>query len=180
MSLHQCPTLLQAGGIFTKAFTNAEKWIAVCELIGITDNRKPRQQIQQPKPVVKTPKAVKNPRGDPKPASPATTHNRAMIEYCCGPDSLLGQKTRQSEGCIVHRITQKEDATSDAGHELGMKLLDEPKTMLFASMPCTGGSAWMNINKLKPGGMEIYRGHRKLLWRIWARFEDAAKEGQWQ
>ena len=48
--------------------------------------------------------------------------------------------------------------------------------LLSASIPCTGGSPWQNINSQKPGGLEKIKEHKRLFNKIWTSFKIVAKE----
>jgi hypothetical protein len=99
-------------------------------------------------------------------------HNRLMIEYCCGEQSKIGQPSDANVGCKVIRITESVDARSDNVDRL-LDLNDHfGPVMLFASIPCTGGSPWMNINKLHAGGLMKFNAHIKLFKQLWLKFED--------
>ena len=37
--------------------------------------------------------------------------NRIVVEFCCDPDSKLGQSRHASRGCFVVRVTEEQDAT---------------------------------------------------------------------
>ena len=50
--------------------------------------------------------------------STAKSYNRVLVEACCGPDSLLSQQTKASEGCLAVGLTKDEDFTSNYGIEL--------------------------------------------------------------
>ena len=43
--------------------------------------------------------------------------------------------------------------------------------IIWASMPCTGGSPWQNINRHLPGGMDRLRKHWDLWEQLWTKFE---------
>ena len=48
--------------------------------------------------------------------------------------------------------------------------------LLWASIPCTGGPPWQNINAKKPGGLEKINGHKILFNMIWTSSKIVAKE----
>ena len=76
--------------------------------------------------------------------------NRRLIELCCGESSLLGQKcTSCSKGCGCIRLTQKIDMTSDAGLAFALCQITHAQTLLWCSIPCTGGCPWNRINVQK-------------------------------
>lgn len=84
------------------------------------------------------------------PLDPDGKYNRTLIEFCCGSDSLLGQRTKQSKGCRVIRITEDVDGSSAAAAYLSATGCVSGKALLFVSIPCIGGTGWQNINKLFP------------------------------
>ena len=79
-------------------------------------------------------------------------HERLLIEYCCGPDSFISTPCKWTTGCKMIRLTEKEDMASEEGlmHALEMLKKDHAaqkgRVMLWAAMPCTGGSAWNRYN----------------------------------
>eukprot|EP00972_Heterocapsa_arctica_P073548 10861972-Heterocapsa_arctica.AAC.1 len=56
-----------------------------------------------------------------------------------------------------------------------MEAFKRPNCVLWVALPCTGGSPWQHINKMKPGGEENLREHHKLFQDIWAKFLKVAK-----
>ena len=50
------------------------------------------------------------------------------------------------------------------------------ETLLFATMPCTGGSPWGNTHAKKPGGAARLRKHWKTFRKIWDTFATCAKQ----
>ena len=75
--------------------------------------------------------------------------------------------------CLVVRVTQGIDATKQSTLEY---ILDIVRTsvapvLLFAAMPCTGGSPWQRLNRLKPGGPRMMMKHRKLFNDLWSNFD---------
>ena len=45
------------------------------------------------------------------------------------------------------------------------------RAMLYASIPCTGGSSWQFINKVYPSARSKIRKHRIIFNRLWKTFE---------
>ena len=79
-----------------------------------------------------------------KPSAPAPLRNegRVLIEFCCGPDSLLGQSTAASKGCEVVRLTEKEDVTTEVGLKVALRAANKKNVLLWSSIPCTGGCSY--------------------------------------
>jgi len=170
MKLEFVDTLHQAADIFTKAFGSKEKWEQVCALVSHLPEAG-RAALFAPA------------RGASAAAPPSDPgYDRCLVEFCCGPDSLLGRPTRASAGCRVIRVTEREDVTTPAGRTFVLNSLREAARhlrgvsthapgglrtdgisgasaragtvplLLFAAIPCTGGSAWQHINVRRPGG----------------------------
>ena len=180
--LRYCDSNKMAADIFTKAFTSAEKWWDVCKLIG--------QVFPSGSPPVRS-RLGQGPR-EPSPGRPgaiekgkllATTTpsaaptlqtpvNRRLVEFCCGKDSKLGQLTNSSRGCEVVRLTQDDDVTTPAGFKTALQSVSKPSgaLLLWASIPCTGGSAWQHINKRHSNGRLLIKKHKLLFRSIWAAF----------
>ena len=75
-----------------------------------------------------------------KSASPAeVSHNRTLVEFCCGPNSVLGTPSKASTGCSVIRLTEDDDVTTKSGLDKAKKAVKQKPVLLWASMPCTGG-----------------------------------------
>ena len=74
---------------------------------------------------------------------------RYMLEACCDGDSMLG-KVAGEFGCVLNRVTKKEDLMSDQGFaDAGRFAHDHPGADLWGSLPCTQWSSWQHINKSK-------------------------------
>jgi hypothetical protein len=162
MLLTICPTALQAADIFTKAFSNADKWK---EVIGLINHGK-RNQIFTKCAIDKLVSAAPSITDDRRQLYP----KRTLVEFCCGPESLLGSYAEEFPGCKVIRLTIEDDVPTDEGINKALIAVDN-KCMLWASMPCTGGSPWQNINKLKPNGAILYQKHRRVFKKLWLAFE---------
>ena len=77
--------------------------------------------------------------------------NRAIIELCCGPDSRMGESSKESKGCMVLRVTEADDLTKAATVNYLIAIINRFKknkipTLLWASIPCTGGTRCTNLN----------------------------------
>eukprot|EP00975_Prorocentrum_lima_P048640 10176674-Prorocentrum_lima.AAC.1 len=61
--------------------------------------------------------------------------------------SRIGSKA--PDDCRVVRLTEQKDMTSDEGVEYALgeiKKTKEKGILLWASIPCSGGSSWQHIN----------------------------------
>eukprot|EP00972_Heterocapsa_arctica_P059360 8753698-Heterocapsa_arctica.AAC.1 len=56
-----------------------------------------------------------------------------------------------------------------------MEAVKRPNCLLWVAIPCTGGSPWQHINKLKPVGEANLREHYKLFQEICGSFLKVAK-----
>ena len=98
---------------------------------------------------------------------------RKIVEFCTGEESVLGQPTVHANDCIQHRLTIANDLTKYENLQVCCSLIDDEdpvirkNTTLFAAIPCTGGSMWYNINKMKPGGMAKLRKHLQTYRKLW-------------
>ena len=101
--------------------------------------------------------------------------HRTIIEFCCGENSVLGRSTGSSVNCNVIRVTQRHDVTTEEGLRFVLENIKNagPNVLLWASMPCTGGSPWFHINKVKPGGDIRLKKHVALFSKIWRAFQKA-------
>jgi hypothetical protein len=99
-----------------------------------------------------------------------------MIEFCCGEQSKIGQPSAANVGCKVIRVAESVDARGNNVDRL-LDLNDHVgPILLFASMPCAGGSPWYYMNKLAPGGLVKYQAHIKLFDQLWLKFEDLCEK----
>ena len=74
---------------------------------------------------------------------------------------MLGQNTSHSKGCRIIRITEEIGAATIEGAYLAAKGCSSNNAMIFAAIPCTGGSPFQHLNKHKPDGMRKIREHIK-------------------
>ena len=84
----------------------------------------------------------------------------------------------EAKNCTVHRIRIKHDVTTKSGQEHVMSLIEQNKgknLLLFASMPCTGGSPWQNLNIKIKGVAAKVRAHWKVFRKIWSFFVIASE-----
>jgi hypothetical protein len=139
-NLNNCKTDDMKADIFTKSFTDPVKWNQNC--LFICHIYPESSWIKASKPCAGQPAA---------PAKPAQ-NQRLIIEFCCGPESRLGQvsKCKEARGCKVERITETHDVTTESGVNHVMELIDKcngSSTTLFAAMPCTGGQSLATIQQ---------------------------------
>jgi hypothetical protein len=81
--------------------------------------------------------------------SAAARAGSTVIEFCCGSDSLIGD-TQIANGALVIRLTEDIDMTSKSGLQFALaKAREHPGALLMISMPCTLGTPWNNINKIR-------------------------------
>ena len=109
---------------------------------------------------------------DSKPACPANANDqggrngsnsfqRMLIEFCCSSDSKLCTPREASKGCRLIRVTENEDGTTQGcrkwlAQEVQSFRENNPQgeVLLYASLPCVGGSPWGYINRLTDSGAE--------------------------
>ena len=106
MIIVQCPTDRMCADIFTKSFTNAEKWYHACNLIGHVYPSQINWIDHRSDKIC----------GNHRPATPATPrYDRVIIEFCCGNQSRIGNWADKFEGCKSRRLTIEEDMTTESG-----------------------------------------------------------------
>ena len=100
-------------------------------------------------------------------SAPATAQKeitRHIVEFCTSENSKIGDERCTKEGCSVVRCSLKDDVTTNAGRKRAIEGVSKPGCLLWASMPCIGGSPWQHINRHKPGGArKVRRSHKRLL-----------------
>ena len=109
--------------------------------------------------------------GEPAAAAPCPTP-RCIIEVCSGEDSKLGDVSRSTAaGCQVSRFTPNNDFNQS---ENGRKAVDFASrfqhVLIWASLPCTGGTPWNFINNKIPSARKKVANHRKLFNVLWKSF----------
>ena len=109
-------------------------------------------------------------------------YDRVMVEFCCSPESKLGQAREASKHCHVVRVTEADDATKSKTiqalvskiHALCDEGGDTSKPLLlFASLPCTGGCPWQRINVEK--NPELVQSHQELFIRLFKSFQSLCR-----
>ena len=96
------------------------------------------------------------------------------MEFCCTANSRLGDLKYQHDGCVVTRLTKQDDVTTPKGFNLAKRAVKSENCLLWASMPCTGGSPFQNLNRHKPGGDARLAKHRAEFARIFKSFRSVA------
>jgi hypothetical protein len=176
-SIEYCDTKRMAADVFTKAFRNSQKWEHATSLVGLS---RPGQFGPADCPPEGAALAACPSGGVADDAAPATESEeklpkRRIVEFCCGEDSLIGKENPSSEGCEVVRLTVAVDVTTPKGLATALAAVSKPNTLLWASMPCTGGSPWQRLNKSRPGVQAKLEEHWRVARLIWASFEKVAR-----
>ena len=177
---------LQAADILTKPFTNSEKWESALRLMGISSQPLPRKEQQKMKacagePVPSTASGSQHRAGEPACPSVAS-HSRVLIEFCCGPDSKLGDRSRKySKDCYVIRCTEERDVTSrsnimDIRNEVVRAIesstIQPCPVLIWISIPCTGGTTWSYVNLQHESAKLKVEYHRHVFEKIWSSMVD--------
>ena len=79
------------------------------------------------------------------------SRKRLLLEFCCGPESKLGNRSNMVDNdCVVIRLTEEHDMTTEFGYMYAISRIREHEghhITLWGSMPCTGGSPWQYVNE---------------------------------
>ena len=160
-------TTLQAADILTKPFTSADKWNKALDLLSIRRAKQPTRKAS----AAPTAGACRTTR-------PEAQFSRLMVEVCCGSTSILGEVAKEKyPECEVLRITKNEDLNNV---DTRKSILSKAKSyaavskpiLVWASLPCTGGSTWSHLNLTIEGNRERVLAARKLFTKLWASFVD--------
>ena len=112
------------------------------------------------------------------PAVPARKmqEQRCIVEVCCSSNSLIGKLADSC--CEVIRITEEDDFTTDKGRAKALTAVRKygVDTLVWISIPCTGGSPWQNLNKKRKSGLVRLRQHHKLFKQLWLSAVEVAHE----
>jgi len=106
-------------------------------------------------------------------------YNRRLIEFCCGRNSRLGRPFPWNDGCDVVRLTMDDDVTTERGLARAIAAVRDSSlpVLLWASIPCTGGSPWQNLNAKRGASTRKLIARRIRDFRlIWASFVQVAAE----
>ena len=177
---------LQAADILTKPFTNTAKWESALRLMGISSQPAPRKEPQKMKACAGEParsdaSGTQQRAGEPACPSVAS-HSRVLIEFCCGPDSKLGDRSRKfSKDCFVIRCTEERDVTSrsnrmDIRNEviraIECSTVRPCPVLIWISIPCTGGTTWSYVNLQHESAKLKVEYHRHVFEKIWSSMVD--------
>ena len=169
-------TNYQVADILTKAFTRPALWQHAIQLISIGPTKVEEEARRKAKPssnqVPKVASAAGNQGGPSKNHVP-----RMLIEFCCSEDSKLSTQRKSSEGCHCIRVTEKEDGTLQSSRQrLASQIQDfkndfhDGTLILYASLPCVGGSPWGNVNGLTVEGQDRIKEQQKLFTKLFKSF----------
>jgi hypothetical protein len=174
MVVIQCPTDKMAADIFTKPFSHADKWKHVLNLI----NHCNLSEIawSEPKPSLNRSSGLQSPAVPTKPWC-----DMLVIEFCCGDDSKIGNECVKRGNCECQKLTINEDMSCKEGLEYALDVVRTAVVkgqfmLLWAAMPCTGGSPWQNYNKQFPKAAARIRKHIKTFNLIFSNFAIIARE----
>ena len=96
-----------------------------------------------------------------------------LIEFCCSDDSKLSTQRKSSQECHCVRVTEKEDGTTDSCRQrLASQVQDfrndfrDGTLILYASLPCVGGSPCGNVNGLTVEGQDRNQRATKAVYQV--------------
>ena len=102
---------------------------------------------------------------------PRIQTNRLLLEWCCSDGSFFWMPSHESKTCSVVRLTEREDMITDYGYRFAQSAVNnsgkDNMVLIWSAIPCTGGSPWLNINRLFPLGEERIQGHLKIFRALW-------------
>ena len=168
-------TDFQVADILTKPFTSPAKWEHALRLIGIGPSLV--QSTDRSEARASAPANVLCEGIDQGGDSSKYPH-RLLVEFCCSSTSKLGEQRKPAKNCKVIRVTEQEDGTSEScrrwlAQEIEAFKKVHPNGMVFfyASLPCTGGSPWTNVNKDLPNGSERIAEQQQLFGKLFKSFK---------
>ena len=163
----------QVADILTKAFTRPALWQHAIQLISIgpTKVEAARRHEACHCQGAEVSFCCREPGGPPNHVP------RMLIEFCCSEDSKPSTPRKASEDCHCIRVTEKEDGTKDSCRQrLASQVKDFRNDMhdrtliLYASLPCAGGSPWGNVNGLTVEGQERIQEQQRLCNKLFESF----------
>ena len=101
-----------------------------------------------------------------------------ILEFCCSENSRIGRDELRGD-IVVDRLTETVNLCSANGLDYAKNMAKTRKagrTLLWCSVPCTGGSALnlMNPARDKPSFIKKNREDRLLMKKLWTSFEVVA------
>ena len=106
--------------------------------------------------------------------------DRKLVEYCCSETSRLGQDRFVASGCIVARLTAKDDMTTEEGLQTALnEIRSTPEGThlhLWGSLPCTAGSPWQRLNRRHSNARRLIQMHMDVFHKLIANFVIVARE----
>ncbi len=100
---------------------------------------------------------------------------RRIVEFCTNSDSRLGRVAPPN--CEVVRLTIDDDLTKSDGLNKALAAVSDPdvEVLLFAAMPCTGGSQWQHLNWGRgPATQRKILAHRVVFEKLFRNFAKVA------
>ena len=91
---------------------------------------------------------------------------RKVVEFCCSDLSLISAEAER-KGISITRLTIDDDVATRSGLGKALKACSQKGVLLWAAMPCTGGSPWQHINKRFATARAKIAKHRELHMAIW-------------
>jgi len=87
-----------------------------------------------------------------------------IILLCTDKDSFMSRCNPYGPQCNIVEITEEDDFRmhSGEGYDKVLDALRQPNCVVFASLPCTGGSPWQIVNKRHPACRRLLRKHYTL------------------
>ena len=177
-------TIWQVADILTKAFTSPTKWQHALRLLGIgpswIDDSAATVKMRQV-----DPKAAAASHQGGMESKPGSTDNcnRMLIEFCCSEDSKLCQPRPKTKGCHMIRVTEKHDGTTLRcrkwlANEVEEFRKEHPQShlLLYASLPCVGGSPWGNVNAQTLEGSERIKEQQKEFSKLFQSLQQLLKD----
>ena len=197
----ECPSEYQAGDLMTKHFTDAKVWSRNLHLVGHLEDSVFYKAFVKTKPSaaaepITCDNELREATADnglmPAAAAANNTHipvrfsNNVhvvcdpmyiMIEFCAFFDSRLSSSKNHKGKCMTYIIDDAIDGRSYKALEL-MKIAIKQggaNTVLWGSLPCTGGCTWNYINGQTPEGRARIEEHILLMTQLLKNFIIAAK-----
>ena len=83
--------------------------------------------------------------------TPSETYKSKTVEFCTNDDSLIGSRCPKSTEVV--KLTINDDVTTPGGSAKAREAVSDDSyyTLLWAAIPCTGGSPWQHVNLARCG-----------------------------